>query len=79
MGMKLQSKPGGCMRVKTKLFKRLQSVGEVAVLLLGGLLLVLGLDVFTVFDLHEMDVPLFWKELTTMADLGRRWSGCGWR
>eukprot|EP00983_Pelagomonas_calceolata_P079046 1154513-Pelagomonas_calceolata.AAC.1 len=26
MGMKLQSKPGGCMRVKTKLCKRLQSV-----------------------------------------------------
>eukprot|EP00983_Pelagomonas_calceolata_P003348 109114-Pelagomonas_calceolata.AAC.1 len=26
MGMKLQSKPGGCMSVKTKLFKRLQSV-----------------------------------------------------
>eukprot|EP00983_Pelagomonas_calceolata_P062412 1147305-Pelagomonas_calceolata.AAC.1 len=29
MGMKLQSKPGGCMSVKTKLFKRLQSVGGV--------------------------------------------------
>eukprot|EP00983_Pelagomonas_calceolata_P017384 545217-Pelagomonas_calceolata.AAC.1 len=27
MGMKLQSKPGGCMSVKTKLFERLQSVG----------------------------------------------------
>eukprot|EP00983_Pelagomonas_calceolata_P127736 1161439-Pelagomonas_calceolata.AAC.15 len=27
MGMKLQSKPGGCMGVKTKLFKRLQGVG----------------------------------------------------
>eukprot|EP00983_Pelagomonas_calceolata_P122444 1160910-Pelagomonas_calceolata.AAC.1 len=26
MGMKLQSKPGGCMRVKTKLFKRLRGV-----------------------------------------------------
>eukprot|EP00983_Pelagomonas_calceolata_P074108 1152412-Pelagomonas_calceolata.AAC.1 len=29
MGMKLQSKPGGCMSVTTKLFKRLQSVGGV--------------------------------------------------
>eukprot|EP00983_Pelagomonas_calceolata_P024713 778593-Pelagomonas_calceolata.AAC.1 len=29
MGMKLQSKPGGCMSVKTKLCKRLQSVGDV--------------------------------------------------
>eukprot|EP00983_Pelagomonas_calceolata_P125784 1161236-Pelagomonas_calceolata.AAC.2 len=27
MSMKLQSKPCGCMSVKTKLFKRLQSVG----------------------------------------------------
>eukprot|EP00983_Pelagomonas_calceolata_P035033 1095635-Pelagomonas_calceolata.AAC.1 len=26
-----------------------------------------------------MDVPLFWEELTRMTDLGRRWSGCGWR
>eukprot|EP00983_Pelagomonas_calceolata_P065013 1148403-Pelagomonas_calceolata.AAC.3 len=26
MGVKLQSKPGGCMSVKTKLLKRLQSV-----------------------------------------------------
>eukprot|EP00983_Pelagomonas_calceolata_P025428 798883-Pelagomonas_calceolata.AAC.1 len=23
-----------------------------------------------------MDVPLFWKELTKITDLGRRWSGC---
>eukprot|EP00983_Pelagomonas_calceolata_P050221 1141858-Pelagomonas_calceolata.AAC.2 len=29
MSMKLQSKPGGCMSVKTKLFKRLQSVWSV--------------------------------------------------
>eukprot|EP00983_Pelagomonas_calceolata_P037470 1136339-Pelagomonas_calceolata.AAC.2 len=29
MGMKLESKPGGCLSVKTKLFKRLQSVGGV--------------------------------------------------
>eukprot|EP00983_Pelagomonas_calceolata_P028618 895924-Pelagomonas_calceolata.AAC.1 len=28
MGMMLQSKPGGCLSVKTKLFKRLQSVGS---------------------------------------------------
>eukprot|EP00983_Pelagomonas_calceolata_P066204 1148912-Pelagomonas_calceolata.AAC.2 len=53
MGMKLQSKPGGCMSVKTKLFERLQSLGgvddpshtkqnEVAVLLLEGLQLILG-------------------------------------
>eukprot|EP00983_Pelagomonas_calceolata_P055609 1144232-Pelagomonas_calceolata.AAC.1 len=72
MGMKLQSKPGGCMSVKTKLLKRLQSVGGVAVLLLGGLKLVLGPGVFTAFDLHEMDVPLFRKELTRMTNLGRR-------
>eukprot|EP00983_Pelagomonas_calceolata_P080422 1155142-Pelagomonas_calceolata.AAC.2 len=32
MGMKLQSKPGGCMNVnlETKLLKRLQSVGGVS-------------------------------------------------
>eukprot|EP00983_Pelagomonas_calceolata_P050407 1141960-Pelagomonas_calceolata.AAC.5 len=79
MGMKLQSKPGSCMSVKTELFKRFQSVGEVVVLLLGGLQLILGPGVFTVFDLHEMDVPLFWEELTRVAGLGGRWSGCGWR
>eukprot|EP00983_Pelagomonas_calceolata_P009034 293794-Pelagomonas_calceolata.AAC.1 len=62
--MKLQSKPGGCMSVKAKLFKRLQGVGEIVVLLLGGLQLILGPGVFIVLDLHEMDVPLFWKELT---------------
>eukprot|EP00983_Pelagomonas_calceolata_P076888 1153614-Pelagomonas_calceolata.AAC.2 len=33
--------------------------------------------IFTVFDLHEMDVPLFWKELTRVTNLGSRWSGCG--
>eukprot|EP00983_Pelagomonas_calceolata_P002203 74954-Pelagomonas_calceolata.AAC.1 len=36
MMMKLQRKLDGCMSVKTKLFKGLQSVTEVAVLLLGG-------------------------------------------
>eukprot|EP00983_Pelagomonas_calceolata_P073696 1152236-Pelagomonas_calceolata.AAC.1 len=45
----------------------------VAGLLLGGLKLVLGPGVFTVFDLHKMDVPLFWKELTRVAGLGSRW------
>eukprot|EP00967_Tisochrysis_lutea_P050626 scaffold62310_cov22-Tisochrysis_lutea.AAC.1 len=34
----------------------------VAVLLLGGLELILGPGVFTVFDLHKMDMPLTWKE-----------------
>eukprot|EP00983_Pelagomonas_calceolata_P036185 1132479-Pelagomonas_calceolata.AAC.1 len=77
--MKLQSKPGSCMSVKTKLFQKLQSVGGVVVLLIGGLKLVFGPGVFTVFDLQKMDVPLFWKELTRMTDFGRRWSGCGWR
>eukprot|EP00983_Pelagomonas_calceolata_P022023 691250-Pelagomonas_calceolata.AAC.1 len=28
MSMKLQSKPGGCMSMKTKLFKRLQSADD---------------------------------------------------
>eukprot|EP00983_Pelagomonas_calceolata_P076780 1153563-Pelagomonas_calceolata.AAC.1 len=37
---------------------------KVAVLPLGGLKLILGPGVFTVIDLHRMDVPLFWKELT---------------
>eukprot|EP00983_Pelagomonas_calceolata_P055666 1144254-Pelagomonas_calceolata.AAC.1 len=77
MGMKLQSKPGGCMGVKTKLFKRLQSVR--------------GVDdpahtlqnrvegIFTVSDLHKMDVSLSWRELTGVMDLGSRQSGCGLR
>eukprot|EP00983_Pelagomonas_calceolata_P097223 1158220-Pelagomonas_calceolata.AAC.9 len=52
---------------------------QITVLLLGGFELVLGPGVFTVFDLHKMDVPLFWKELTRVTDLGSRWSGCGWR
>eukprot|EP00983_Pelagomonas_calceolata_P071734 1151380-Pelagomonas_calceolata.AAC.1 len=77
MNMKLQSKLGGCMSVKTKLFTRLQSVEGIVVLLLGGLDLILGPGVFTVFDLHKMDVPLFWKELARVTDLGSRWSGCG--
>eukprot|EP00983_Pelagomonas_calceolata_P046130 1140017-Pelagomonas_calceolata.AAC.1 len=34
--------------------------------------------VFTVFDLHKMDVPLFWKELARVTDLRSRWSGCSW-
>eukprot|EP00983_Pelagomonas_calceolata_P055408 1144135-Pelagomonas_calceolata.AAC.1 len=72
MGMKLPSKLGGLVHVKTKLFKRLQSVGRVAVLLLGGLELALGPGAFTVFDLHKMDMPLFWKELTRVAGLGSR-------
>eukprot|EP00983_Pelagomonas_calceolata_P046487 1140200-Pelagomonas_calceolata.AAC.3 len=54
------------------------------VLLLGGLKLIFGPRVFTVFELHEMDVSLFWRELflrelTRVTDLGSRWSGCGWR
>jgi len=42
---------------------------KIAVLLLGGLQLILGPGVFTVFDLHKMDVSLFWKELTRVTDL----------
>eukprot|EP00983_Pelagomonas_calceolata_P079648 1154780-Pelagomonas_calceolata.AAC.1 len=45
---------------------------EVAVLLLGGLKLILGPGVFTVSDFHKMDVPLFWKELVRVTDLGSR-------
>eukprot|EP00983_Pelagomonas_calceolata_P122488 1160913-Pelagomonas_calceolata.AAC.8 len=41
------------------------------VLLLGDLKLILGPGVFTVFDLHKVDVPLFWKELTRVTGLGR--------
>eukprot|EP00983_Pelagomonas_calceolata_P128303 1161498-Pelagomonas_calceolata.AAC.4 len=89
MGMKLQSKPGGCMSVKTKLFKRLQSVrgvgdashteqNKVALLLFGGLKLTLGPGVFTIFDLQKMDVPLFWKELARVTYLGSRFGGCSW-
>eukprot|EP00983_Pelagomonas_calceolata_P013820 442742-Pelagomonas_calceolata.AAC.1 len=63
MGMELQSKPGGCMTHTI--------ATEVAVLRFGGLQLILGPGVFTVFDLHEMDVPLFWRELTRVTDLGR--------
>eukprot|EP00983_Pelagomonas_calceolata_P043961 1139104-Pelagomonas_calceolata.AAC.7 len=51
-------------------------VTEVAVLLLGGLKLILGPGVFTVFDLLKMDVPWFWKQLARMTDLKSRWSGC---
>eukprot|EP00983_Pelagomonas_calceolata_P061304 1146790-Pelagomonas_calceolata.AAC.1 len=36
---------------------------EVAVLLLGGLELIFMPGVFTVFDLHKMNVPLFRKKL----------------
>eukprot|EP00983_Pelagomonas_calceolata_P033453 1047644-Pelagomonas_calceolata.AAC.1 len=58
-------------------------VTEVTVLLLGGLKLILGPCVSTVFDLHEKDVPLLWKELTSLVlrveGPGSRWSGCGWR
>jgi len=32
---------------------------EVAVLLLEGLELILGPCIFTVFDVHKMDVPFF--------------------
>eukprot|EP00983_Pelagomonas_calceolata_P030701 964210-Pelagomonas_calceolata.AAC.3 len=53
-------------------------VTEVAVLLLGGLKLILGPGVFIIFDLHKINVPLFWKELARVTDLGGRWSGCGW-
>eukprot|EP00983_Pelagomonas_calceolata_P016133 510687-Pelagomonas_calceolata.AAC.1 len=56
---------------------------QITVLLLRGFELVLGPSVFTVIDLHKMDVPLLWKELTRVTDLGSIWSGsatgCGWR
>eukprot|EP00983_Pelagomonas_calceolata_P116711 1160339-Pelagomonas_calceolata.AAC.7 len=51
---------------------------EVMVQLLRGLQLILGPGVFTAFDLHKMGVPLFWKELTRVTDLGSRWNDCGW-
>eukprot|EP00983_Pelagomonas_calceolata_P048149 1140937-Pelagomonas_calceolata.AAC.3 len=54
-------------------------VTEVTVLLLEGFELILGLVVFTVFDLLKMDMPLFWKEQDRMTDLGSKWSGRGWR
>eukprot|EP00983_Pelagomonas_calceolata_P006875 223751-Pelagomonas_calceolata.AAC.1 len=43
-------------------------------LLLGGLKVILGPGVFTVFDLHKMDIPLLWQELARVTDLGRRQS-----
>eukprot|EP00983_Pelagomonas_calceolata_P079029 1154495-Pelagomonas_calceolata.AAC.5 len=76
MSVKLQNKLGGCMSVKTKPFMRLQSVRGHGP---GGLKLILGPGVFTVFDLHKMDVPLFGKELARVADLGSRGSGGGRR
>eukprot|EP00983_Pelagomonas_calceolata_P100440 1158567-Pelagomonas_calceolata.AAC.2 len=87
--MKLQSKPGGLMSVKTKLLKGLQSVrgvddpahtqqngmeGDLRPLKDGdrgrgaaGFELILGLRVFTVFDLHKMDAPLSWSEMICAA------------
>eukprot|EP00983_Pelagomonas_calceolata_P005673 186728-Pelagomonas_calceolata.AAC.1 len=50
---------------------------EVVMLLFGGPKLILGSGVFTVFDLQNMDVPLFWKELAIVTDLKSRWSGYG--
>eukprot|EP00983_Pelagomonas_calceolata_P077760 1154001-Pelagomonas_calceolata.AAC.1 len=47
---------------------------QITVLLLESFELVLGQGVFTVFGLHNMNVPLFWKELTRVTDLGSRWS-----
>eukprot|EP00983_Pelagomonas_calceolata_P054819 1143868-Pelagomonas_calceolata.AAC.4 len=94
MGMRLQSKLEGCISIKTKLFKRLQTLKceapgvlmttptpnrWIAVLLIGGLELISGPGVFAVFDFHKVDVPLFWRELTRVTNLGSRWSGCGWR
>eukprot|EP00983_Pelagomonas_calceolata_P048151 1140938-Pelagomonas_calceolata.AAC.2 len=43
--------------------------------LLGGLELILGAGVFTVFRFHKMDVPLIWDELTRVTCLGIGWSG----
>eukprot|EP00983_Pelagomonas_calceolata_P005209 170172-Pelagomonas_calceolata.AAC.2 len=37
------------------------------------------MGVFTVFDLHKVDAPLFWRDLTRVTSIGSRWSGCGWR
>eukprot|EP00983_Pelagomonas_calceolata_P127366 1161396-Pelagomonas_calceolata.AAC.1 len=43
---------------------------------LGGLKMIFGQHVtktvFTVFDLHKMDVSLFWKELARVTDLESR-------
>eukprot|EP00983_Pelagomonas_calceolata_P044425 1139293-Pelagomonas_calceolata.AAC.1 len=64
------------MRVERSVLK--SASNEVAVLLLGGLKLIIGPGVFRVFDLHKMDVPLFWKELAKVMGLGSRKNGCGW-
>eukprot|EP00983_Pelagomonas_calceolata_P102717 1158838-Pelagomonas_calceolata.AAC.11 len=77
IGMKLQSKPGGCMSVKAMLFKRLQDIAP-AVLLLGGFRLILGPGVLAVFDLNKMDASQFWKELARVTDIGGKWNHCGW-
>eukprot|EP00983_Pelagomonas_calceolata_P104641 1159049-Pelagomonas_calceolata.AAC.13 len=53
---------------------------EVTVLWLRGLKLLLSPGAFTVFELHKMDVLLFWKKLARVTDLARsRRSGYGWR
>eukprot|EP00983_Pelagomonas_calceolata_P109429 1159556-Pelagomonas_calceolata.AAC.1 len=79
MRMKLQSKLGDLLGVKTYLFKGLQSVrgGHGTAALRPQM--ILGPGVYTVFDLHKMDVPLFWKELAKVTDLGSRWTCCRWR
>eukprot|EP00983_Pelagomonas_calceolata_P084207 1156315-Pelagomonas_calceolata.AAC.7 len=64
---------------KQNKIKKSLGIRRIAVLLLGSLKLILGPDVSTVSYLHEMDVPLFWKELATVTDFGSSWSGCGWR
>eukprot|EP00967_Tisochrysis_lutea_P112707 scaffold178306_cov24-Tisochrysis_lutea.AAC.1 len=43
---------------------------EAALLLLGGLEVNLGPGDFKAFDLHKMDVTLFWKELARKVNLG---------
>eukprot|EP00983_Pelagomonas_calceolata_P029531 925247-Pelagomonas_calceolata.AAC.1 len=68
--MKLQSKLGGLVSVKTKLFMGFQSVRGCGAVAWRPQADSWAGCVFTVLDLHKVDVPLFWKELARVADLG---------
>eukprot|EP00983_Pelagomonas_calceolata_P080814 1155311-Pelagomonas_calceolata.AAC.4 len=41
--------------------------------------LILGPGVFTTIVLRKMGVPVFWKDLARVMDLGSGQSDCGWR
>jgi len=99
--MKLHSKLGGNLRIKTETFQRLLTVRAVDgtshsqkdsmeanigrssakvltehAVLVSGFKLAPRPGIFTVLDLHKMDVPLLGWERTGVPDSGRRLAGC---